>query len=588
MLVGLAFPELKTVEAFCLPTSSSVYLPDYTLEKLQTLFSLILSALCDDHDQDSKENIDLFENFNVPDVMEESMEVGRPLNKQLFTPVDSKQGFLGFVEEDYKKKIKLEPDSGTFIDAEQFITMTPNMETVESVEVEKKKDKEETMNVEKTVETDTYCLHCKKEFHQKHLYDQHLNQKDHLQYFADSQYHVFLTPEDKKKWKCDFCSEIFDTKVTWSAHFTKSGCGKKCDHCSQKFVTTNLWNIHLQKSSCGESQKEKIKQDIFKNAEFRKCLKDAYNNKGQESFPCQLCNEIFKTFQALFVHNRKSHRDHPIKHISLGHLQNLKTSTVIEGSPSIKVTKPVVIHRAGDILKKNLSTNKTSETHVKQATGKISLINIKQNIERLREVATEAPNTNKDKTEKLPISNVGELSTGQSMNHECLFCGKVFTSAGFENHQSVCKTKGACELYKKNFMAHSTIQNNPKQPIQTFPCQFCEKKFTTEDFLKFHVKKFHSSHKIIVDTKYICKHCKKIFSSEQEMKMHHVMTTECAHLIDTSRLVKKEIDDDDADIEKEKQEVLGISNVNEDINDDDTSDQLNVNMNYVDDEILNE
>ena len=70
--------------------------------------------------------------------------------------------------------------------------------------------------------------------------------------------------------------------------------------------------------------------------------------------------------------------------------------------------------------------------------------------------------------------------------------------------------------------------------------------------------------------------------------MHHVMTTECAHLIDTSRLVKKEIDNDDADIEKEKQEVLGISNVNEDINDDDTSDQLNVNMNYVDDEILNE
>merc|ERR1719233_2342130 len=447
--------------------------------------------------------------------------------------------------------------------------MTPTMDKVHSVEIEKKKDKQITGNEEKPVETD-------------------LNQKDHIQRLADSQYHVFLTPEDKKKWKCDFCSEIFNTKVTWSAHFTKSGCGKKCEHCSQKFVTTNLWNIHLQKSSCGESQKEKIKQDIFKNAEFRQCLKDAYNNKGQESFPCQLCNEIFKTFEALFVHNRKIHRDHPIKHISLGHLQNMKTSTAIEGSPSIKVAKPVVIHRAGDILNKNSSTSKILETQVKKTTGKISLINIKQNIERLREVATEAPNTNNDKIEKIPINDVAESSNQHSMNHECLFCGKVFTSAGFENHQSVCKTKGACDLYKKNFMTQNTIQTNLKQPIQTFPCQFCEKKFTTEDFLMFHIKKFHSSQKVKVDSKHVCKHCKKTFSSEQELKMHHVMKTECAHLIDTSRLVKKEVVDDDVNMEKEKQEVLAVSNINEDHNEEETSDQLNVNMNYVDDEILSE
>ena len=104
----------------------------------------------------------------------------------------------------------------------------------------------------------------------------------------------------------------------------------------------------------------------------------------------------------------------------------------------------------------------------------------------------------------------------------------------------------------------------------------------------FHIKKFHSGNRVSVDAKHVCKHCKKIFSSEQEMKMHHVMKTECAHLIDTSRIVKKEVDADDVDMEKEKQEVLAISNINEDQNEEDTSDQLNVNMNYVDDEILNE
>ena len=121
----------------------------------------------------------------------------------------------------------------------------------------------------------------------------------------------------------------------------------------------------------------------------------------------------------------------------------MKTSTAIEGSPSIKVAKPVVIHRAGDILNKNSSTSKILETQVKKTTGKISLINIKQNIERLR------------------------------------------------------------DLYKKNFMTQNTIQTNLKQPIQTFPCQFCEKKFTTEDFLMFHIKKFHSSQKVKVDSKHL-------------------------------------------------------------------------------------
>ena len=55
--------------------------------------------------------------------------------------------------------------------------------------------------------------------------------------------------------------------------------------------------------------------------------------------------------------------------------------------------------------------------------------------------------------------------------------------------------------------------------------------------------------------------------------MHHVMKTECAHLIDTSRLVKKEVDDDDVNMEEEKQEVLAVSNINEDHNEEDTRSQ---------------
>ena len=189
--------------------------------------------------------------------------------------------------------------------------------------------------------------------------------------------------------------------------------------------------------------------------------------------------------------------------------------------------------------------------------------------------------------EKNPTGESSGSSSKQNLTHECLTCGKVFTAIGFENHQLVCGAKDFCELCQKKFMSQSSlfkhismVHKSSRQAIKTFPCEFCEKKFTAEDYLNFHIEKFHSS-------LHVCQNCKKAFGSDQELIMHQVMTAECAHLIDASELVKKEINEDEV-MENEIAEVLDMPSASEGPTGELSGEVPNVNMNYVDDEILNE
>lgn len=239
-------------------------------------------------------------------------------------------------------------------------------------------------------------------------------------------------------------------------------------------------------------------------------------------FYCDLCQEIFINVINFNTHRRYCamedqnpnnkivkqniyRKKDPVKQI-LGHLNtnNVKKENgiiVLKSVPYIKVNKKEGEHQCtmkdqnlnNKMIKQNL--NKTKEP-VKQILGHPNINNVKKDDDKI--LVKSVPYISDNKKE-------GKL-VRQSINYECVFCGKTFATqqTGLRHEAENCK---------KNV-------NNTKA-LGLCPCERCKKQFKSSENRKCHMKMYCYDKNL--EMKIECTKCPKKFPSERVFRRHFLL-----------------------------------------------------------------
>ena len=359
--------------------------------------------------------------------------------------------------------------------------------------------------------------------------------KDHTQ-----RYH--RVPANVENQTCNICSKIFLSTIALRQH-NKSihkGITFPCTICSHKAKSTDSLRIHMRRHT------------------------------GERPFVCNMCSKNFATGANLKVH-KKSHTDKKeMVHCRLCEEEmekrNLKYHTEVKHRDSLSE-----IHDCGKcgkefFRKESLRKHLIIHDKYKQFVCTLCQKEFTQKVHLKHHVTIHSS----EKPEKCPYcentfrlngsmqKHIRKIHTSYRNSETCMYkcenCQKAFRTPVGENHQKFCRKliysqtsicckicgkdltpltlfsislhlkchqtnieTYKCEFCEKRFSQKSnknTHENNVHKKINKFACKICETTFTKRVGLENHIKTQHQV------GEYKCKACPSIFAVEQKLKIH--------------------------------------------------------------------
>ncbi|CAO1382526.1 unnamed protein product [Diamesa tonsa] len=110
-------------------------------------------------------------------------------------------------------------------------------------------------------------------------------------------------------------------------------------------------------------------------------------------------------------------------------------------------------------------------------------------------------------------------------SHQCLFCGKIFSTASHLKGHELTHTqdkKYECQICNKRFLINSYLTRHMKghKNERTYKCNQCSKAFNTSNTLNDHFRLVHSG-----DKSFVCTFCNKGFPLKQQLHSHNRIHT---------------------------------------------------------------
>lgn len=123
-------------------------------------------------------------------------------------------------------------------------------------------------------------------------------------------------------------------------------------------------------------------------------------------------------------------------------------------------------------------------------------------------------------------------------SHQCLFCGKIFSTASHLKGHELTHTqdkKYECQICNKRFLMNSYLTRHMKghKNERSYKCNHCSKGFNTSNTLNDHFRLVHSG-----DKSFVCSFCNKGFPLKQQLHSHNrIHTGEKPHKVRNQYLI---------------------------------------------------
>ena len=323
--------------------------------------------------------------------------------------------------------------------------------------------------------------------------------------------------------KCEICNDTLPGRKDLVYHYLKFHV-RKCAVCLQSFEDVLQLAKHLDEEHDTITQACYTCNLIFKgNKDKNEHIRES---NCQEGYRCPKCGKDSKDFHTLQkhihgVHSQTVRCDQCDKTYRSEDLLNQHISQVHEGQ-----AKKLIC----DICSKGFNRKYALDNHIKRIHEKKLNFKCDQCMKKFfREIEL-----------KQHVRYVHENVT----DFQCDICGKgLISKPSLQEHLEGVHQKQKtfkCTDCEKIFYLASAL-NTHRRKIHgelKFPCKLCSKSFTTNAFLKHHVKSFHEGIK-----RHFCHQCNKGFYQNSNLTIHiktvHQGIKEFKCLICTKEFVRK-------------------------------------------------